>query len=196
MSAEECPHKDKPWRCIPCCISALWRDVPRLERAIRNQERAGNDGPRPGFGSREPINLAAYALLQDLGRHGGVGGLDNALHTLRDPARLNELRRRTRQYRSRASLILHEALAPYPLRWPVDQPDGTCKDEDVPCPVIDDEGTCGGQLLIHRNTDSTSGTYGKPLTIVCRYDDTHEWAAGLGWLRLGVLLGGRLDLAS
>lgn len=205
MSKRLCPHGDKDWRCATCCIAELRRNHTRLEAAVSIRDRGRPVGPRPGFASREPINVSALALLQDLKQHGGPTGLEQQLATTTDPQTLTDLRRKVRQYRSRSSLILHDALAPYPLLWPVEvtvtdeqtgQPKTVVKDKPITCPVIDEDGTCAGDLFVHRDDDPASADYGKAAVIVCRRDDEHEWTlkAG-GWLRLGVLLGGTVGAA-
>jgi hypothetical protein len=200
-----CPHADKEWRCTTCCIAELRRNHTRLTAAVSVRNKTGNDGPRPAFGSREPINVSALALLQDLGQHGGTDGLEAKLATTRDPNALRDLQRQVRQYRSRSALILHDALAPYPMLWPVeetvtDKATGeqkqVWKDRPIPCPVIDEDGPCGGDLMVHRDDDPASPNFGKAAVIVCRSDDEHEWTlAHGGWLRLGVLLGGEVGAA-
>jgi hypothetical protein len=198
MTGDLCPHGDKDWRCTICCIANLRRDTPRLQKAVRVRDTASMDGPRPGFTSRPPINIAALALLQDLTRLGGPDGIEHTLNTMRDPQIIADIERRTRQYRSRAALILHDALAPYPLTWDTPGVDADGQDivetKPVPCPVVSEYGDCGGPLMVHRDGDETSDNYGKAAVIVCRLKDDHEWPlAHGGWLRLGVLLGGRMD---
>lgn len=212
MTADVCDHGDKPWRCPTCCLAELRRNLPRLEKAVRGATRGNANSGSPGFGSRVPagFSVSAFALLQDIRQHGGLDIIEAQLTTLRDPERLEQIRRTLRQWRSRASLILSDALAPYPLRWPVYgplwNPDGTpvlnddgqqqdgWRDQDIPCPVVSDDGDCAAPLLVHRDNDPDSPNFGKPESIRCRRDDTHEWTlAHGGWLRLGVLLGGTVN---
>lgn len=191
-----CPHGDKDWRCPTCCLAELRRNTPRLEKAVRNADKTISGGSSsPGFGSRVPagFSVSAFSLLQDIRQHGGLDIIEKQLNTMRDPERLTALRKTLRQWRSRASLILRDALAPYPLTWdtPVPQQDGTDRIENrpVPCPVVDEYGDCGHPLLVHRDNDPGSPNYGKAAVIRCRARDDHEWPlAHGGWLRLGVLL--------
>ena len=179
-----CPHGDRDWRCPTCCLMDLRRDYSRLVQAVTEAEK-GTGGGRSSFGSRVPAGFgtAALALLQDINARGGLDYIERELNTLRDPEPLGLLRRNVRQYRSRAALILHDALAPYPLLWPDNTP--------VACPVVNDEGDCAGGLLVHRDNQPASPDYGKAAVIRCRAHDDHEWTvADAGWLRLGVLLGG------
>lgn len=196
MNRPTCPHGDKTWRCPICCLADLRRDLPRLRTAVRHTQK-GSSGGRSAFGSRVPAGFgtAALALLQDITQAGGLDYIERELNTLRDLERLQQLRRHVRQYRSRAALILHDALAPYPLTW--DTPSTSQAGETVvetrpiPCPVVDDIGDCGAPLLVHRDNDPDSEDYGKAAVIRCKRDDDHEWTlANAGWLRLGVLLGG------
>ena len=199
MSADRCPHDDKPWRCVPCCLAELRRSVPLLTRAVRVRDKGGQDGPRPGFASRPPINVAAFALLQDIKQAGGTDGLEATVNTVSDPNELYETRRLIRQYRSRAALVLHEALAPYPLLWPYIETTASgeevTRNKPIGCPVTSEDGQCQGALMVHRDNDPASPNYGKAAVIRCQVDDEHEWAWAFGgWLRLGAML--RLDQAS
>lgn len=204
-----CPHGDKTWRCPTCCLLELRRNLPRLEQAVSVRDKTGGSGPRPAFGSREPINSSALAVLQDIRKAGGLDSVEAQLSTLRDPARLGDLRRQLRQWRSRTALVLHDALAPYQLVWPVHGPilDKTgqplldehgqaregWRDKPIPCPVVTVDGDCNAGLSVHRDDDPDSPDYGKASLIRCQRDDTHEWPlAHGGWLRLGVLLGGTI----
>lgn len=191
-----CPHGDRDWRCPVCCLADLRRDLPRLQRAVRQNEKGTGGGSR-GFASRVPTGFgtAALALIQDINARGGLDYIERQLNTVRDPEPLALLRRHVRQYRSRAALILHDALAPYPLTW--DTP-GVNRDGDpivetkpIPCPVVDITGSCGAALLVHRDNNPKSEHYGMAAVIQCQRDEDHAWTleAG-GWLRLGVLLGG------
>lgn len=184
MTRDLCPHQDRDWRCPVCCLQSLRRDLPRLQRAIRQNEKTSGGGSLT-FGSRVPAGFgtAALALVQDITAAGGLDYIERQLNTLRDHAPLSLLKRSVRQYRSRCALILHDALAPYPLLWP----DNTA----VTCPVVDEFGSCDQPLAVHRDNDPRSEHYGKAAVIRCRRDDDHEWTvADAGWLRLGVLLGG------
>jgi hypothetical protein len=198
VTDDRCPHGDKDWRCPVCCIAEIRRNLPRLERAVAVREKTGDsEGAARFFASRELINVAAYALLQDLNRAGGPTGLEHALNTLRDPARLAEVKREVRQLRSRLALILRDALAPYPLTWDTSSTDHdgrrTVETKPIPCPVVDQDGDCAGPLYVHRDNDPDSDDYGKPAVIRCKHDDDHEWTlAHGGWLKLGVLLGGEI----
>jgi hypothetical protein len=198
MTARLCAHGDKEWRCTICCVAYLRRNETRLRRTVRTRTSGTGDGPRPPFGSREPININAHDLIQDLNSHGGTDGLEHKLNTYRDPQALATLQRQTRQYRSRCALILRDAVAPYPLTWdtPTVDSDGhpTVRTLPIGCPVVSEHGGCPGELYVHADPDPLSPHYGKAAVIQCHTDDDHEWtlAAG-GWLRLGVLLGGRLD---
>lgn len=195
MSRASCPHGDKEWRCPICCLAALRRDLPRLHRAVSVRDKTGTLGGRSAFGSREPINTSALSLLQDIDHAGGLDYIERELNTLRDPQRLGPLRRHVRQYRSRCALILHDALAPYPLTWDTPGVDDDGKPivetKPIPCPVVNDIGSCDAPLMVHRENDYRSEHFGKAAVIRCRIDDEHEWTlANAGWLRLGVLLGG------
>lgn len=179
-----CAHGDKEWRCPTCCLMHLRRDLPRLKDAVQNHQR-GLGGGSGAFGSRVPTGFgtAAFALLQDITQAGGLDYIERDLNTLLDHERLQALRRDVRQYRSRCALILHDALAPFPLLWPNNDP--------VLCPVVDERGSCNAELLVHRDNDQHSDNFGQAAVIRCRYDDDHEWSAIRGdWLRLGVLFGG------
>ena len=181
---ELCPHHDREWRCPVCCLASLRRDLPRLRSAVRNNEK-GAAGGSSSFGSRVPTGFgtAAYSLLQDIQARGGLDYIERELNTLSEPQPLNDLRRNVRQYRSRCALILHDALAPYPLLWP--------DNSVIGCPVVDEYGTCAAPLKVHRDNDAGSEHYGKAAIIRCQRTDDHEWTvAHAGWLRLGVLLGG------
>ena len=191
-----CPHGDKDWRCPVCCILSLRRDLRRLERAVRANEKSTGGGAS-SFGSRVPtgFGVAALALLQDINTAGGLDYIERQLNTLTDPEALADMRKKVRQYRSRCALILHDALAPYPLTW--DTPGTTQTGEEivetkpVPCPVVHELGQCGADLMVHRDNDPKSEDYGKAAIIRCRHNDDHEWTLrNAGWLRLGVLLGG------
>jgi hypothetical protein len=187
-----CPHQDKPWRCITCCLKALRNDLPRLQRAVKNAEKNNQTGSNPGFGSRVPagFSVSALALVQDLEQAGGLDRIEQQLNTLRDPELLRDLQRHVRQWRSRCALILRDALAPYTLTWSVRERDGW-RDRPIPCPVVNEYGDCAAPLIVHRDNNPESASYGKPQTIRCRTNDDHEWPlAHGGWLRLGVLLGG------
>jgi hypothetical protein len=190
-----CPHGDKTWRCPTCCLADLRRDLRRLEAAVSDRDKSTPGGGRSVFGSREPINLPALALIQDIQQAGGLDYVERQLNTLRDPVLLRDLRKNLRQWRSRAALVLRDALAPYPLTWDTDSTDDngnpTVVTAPILCPVVDEYGSCNSPLLVHRDNDPVSDDYGKPAVIRCRKDDTHEWPmADRGWLRLGVLLGG------
>jgi hypothetical protein len=190
-----CSHGDRDWRCPTCCLLNLRRDLHRLELAVSVRDKSSAQGGRSIFGSREPINLPALALLQDIHRAGGLDYVERQLNTLRDPAVLADLRTGLRRWRSRAALVLRDALAPYPLTWDTPGLDDTGRPtvvtRPIPCPVIDQIGTCDGPLHVHRENEQTSADYGKPAVIRCPRDDSHEWTlAQGGWLRLGVLLGG------
>jgi hypothetical protein len=193
-----CPHRDKPWRCVTCCLAALRRDLPRLERAVTvrldGAERA--DYVRGGMPSWELINLNARALIQDIERAGGLDQIEAKLNTYRDPDALADLRRHVRQWRSRAALILADVLAPVPLMWDAEV-DGTIKTIPVLCPVVSDQGDCHGSLRYHRDDDPNSDYYERRAIIRCARDDDHEWHIRHGgWLRLGVLLGGTMGGAA
>lgn len=209
MSDDLCPHGDKDWRCVICCLASLRRDHQRLTRAVRTRDKSGSDGPRPAFASKEPINLGALALLQDIAKTGGLDRIEAQLNTLRDPEPLRELQTKVRKYRSRCALVLKDALAPYPLTWavygprtspggrPVLNSDGQqvdgWQDTPIPCPVVNEHGDCAAPLLVHRDNDPDSKHYGKAAVIRCKRDDDHEWQlAHGGWLTLGVLLGGTM----
>jgi hypothetical protein len=202
VTVDRCPHGDKDWRCPTCCIAEIRRNQPRLHRAVSIREKTGgSEGTARFFASREPINVPAYALLQDLNRAGGATGLEQALSTLRDPSRLAEVRRTLRQLRSRLALVLHDALAPYPLTWDTPTIDQhgrrTIETKPIPCPVVNENGDCGGPLHVHRDNDPHSEHYGKPAVIRCKHNDDHEWTlAHGGWLNLGVLLGGQIGGAA
>lgn len=199
MTDETCDHGDKPWRCPVCCLAELRRNLPKLEQAVTNAESAKGGGGRPGFGSRTPpgFSLPALSLLREIRDAGGLDIVEAQLNTLRDPERLTAVRRSLRQWRSRAALVLQDALAPYPLTWdtPVTAEDGTARVETrpIPCPVVDEDGDCAGPLMVHRDNNERSPDFGKSTVIRCGYDDDHEWPlASGGWLRLGVLLGGTM----
>lgn len=204
MPKRLCPHHDKDWRCIVCCLAYLRRNTHILDRAVQTSDRGRTDGPRPPFGSREPINVSALALVQDLNQHGGTNGLEHKANTYRDPQAHADIKRRIRQFRSRCALILGDALAPYPLTWdtPVTrETDGqtvhTVETRPIGCPVVTADGPCTGELYVHADDDAGSANFGKAAVIVCHADDEHEWTlASGGWLRLGVLLGGRMDGAA
>lgn len=190
-----CPHGDRDWRCPTCCLAELRRNHPRLMLAVQVRDKTGGSGGRTPFGSREPINVGALALLQDVMAAGGLDRVEEQLATRRDPALLAALRKQVRQWRSRSALILKDALAPYPLTWDThstnDKGEPTVVTRPIPCPVVTAEGNCPGTLDVHRDNDPASLDFGKAAVIRCNRDDDHEWTlqAG-GWLRLGVLLGG------
>lgn len=209
MSDPTCPHGDKQWRCPTCCLLELRRNLPRLDQAVSVRDKTVGGGPRPAFGSREPINVSALALLQDIRKAGGCNGIEHNLATISDPEGLAALRKSLRGWRSRSALILRDALAPYELVWPVHGPRTNkngeplrndhgvqvegWQDRPVLCPVVNDEGDCASPLLVHREDDPGSVDYGKATVIRCRRHDDHEWPlAHGGWLRLGVLLGGTM----
>jgi hypothetical protein len=211
MTDTRCPHGDREHRCPTCCLLALRKYMPALDRAVSIRDKAPGSGPRPAFGSREPINTSAFALLQDINRAGGLNTVEHHLHVLRDPE-LRGLERNVRQWRSRASLILRLATAPYPVLWPTlvpvvragkpvldgrGQPRLELRDRPVPCPVVLEEGDCAAPLRVHRDDDPESPSFTRPELIRCaRYED-HEWTlAHGGWLRLGSLLGGQLGGAA
>lgn len=190
-----CDHGDKDWHCTVCCLAYLRQNLPRVEKAVRNRDKTSQGGgsSRPASGSREQINVGAFALLQDVAREGGTNGLERNLATLHEPERADTARL-VRQFRSRCALVLKDALAPFPLTWDakdVDENGNPIRNKPVLCPVVNENGDCGGQLYVHRDDQPTSPNYGKAAIIVCRNDDEHAWPmADGGWLRLGVLFGG------
>jgi hypothetical protein len=193
VKPETCAHGVKEARCVVCALAELRRRLPEVTRAVAGAREVGPaaEFTSGGAPSWEPINLAAMSLLQDINADGGLDAVEAALNTVTDPERLRVLQRNVRIWRSRATLILGLALAPYPLRWDRRKTDGTVETVNVLCPVVDDQGDCGGILRVHRDNDPSSEHYGRAAVIICTHDDEHDWPMREGgWLRLGVLLGG------
>lgn len=193
MKPEICAHGVKEARCTICALAELRRRLPDLSRAVAGAREVGPAAEYTSGGapSWEPINLSALSLLQDIDAKGGLNTVEASLNTLTDPEQHRALSRDVRIWRARCTLILGLALAPYPLRWDRRTSSGTVETVNVLCPVINDQGDCGGILRVHRDNDPASEHYGRAAVIICTLTDDHDWPLrDGGWLRLGVLLGG------
>lgn len=187
-----CPHGQKDWACTTCCLLDLKDRLDLIEQAVTAQRKAGSSGGFVTGGTRswEPINLSALALTQDIAKAGGLRGAEQTILRGTDP----DMPKQVRSWRSRARLILGEALAPYPLLWTavitVKNNRWAWHNPPVTCPVTDHTGTCPGTLLVHYDDQPYSPTYGQRHTVKCTRDDQHQWSGGIEWMRLGLLFGG------
>lgn len=179
-----CSRHLRPEPCALCARDELPRLVARLEQAVtagRPTVALGSTGG--GTPSWELVNVAALALLQDIGQAGW---------------RLTD--HQVLAFCHRAKVILGDEFAAYtPLVRVTD--DEKERGKPIQCPrsvvhgtaaaQVSDPSTerCSGVLQVHRDSDPGSADYTKPTVVRCSHKSTHEWQrkAG-GFLRLRIEL--------
>jgi hypothetical protein len=167
----QCIHLVFEDACVLCARAELGKLVERIERAVTAARSSSHDfgGGSGGTPSYELVNVAALSLLQDM-------------HRVRSATDRDYLK-----WRNRARVILTEAFASRPLVTDTD-PDpetGVIRSRPVLCP----EDECEGRLLVQRNSDHSSSSYGRPDLITCAGNGSHRWEYRFGgFLRLNVKL--------
>lgn len=195
--SQKCQHGLKDWACTPCCLRDLWDRLDDLNRAVTaaRTSSGGSEFVTGGARSYEPINLSARALQEDIAKAGGLRKVQQTIGRGTQP----DLERTVRQWRSRARLILGEAVAPYRLHWTHvpylvvrrNRFDYDHHDPAAVCPKDTINGPCLGALWVHYDDQPWSPTFMSISRIECRHDDTHLWEGGLGFMKLGRENGGR-----